>query len=88
MKEKGKSFVIGSICLEIKKKKLKNQTTPEAPKKNEIKVYTDGSSLGNLGEGGWGVIFMTDKSAFELAGAQKKVTNTRLNLKLFIRLLS
>jgi len=51
------------------------------PKKNEIIVYTDGSSLGNPGNGGWGIIFLTDKKAFEMAGSQKNVTNNQMELE-------
>ena len=51
------------------------------PKKNQIVVYTDGSSLGNPGAGGWGVIFLTDKKAYEMAGHQKVATNNQMELE-------
>jgi ribonuclease HI len=57
------------------------------PKKNEIIVYTDGSSLGNPGNGGWGVIFLTDKKAFEMAGFQADVTNNQMELEAVYRAL-
>jgi len=49
-------------------------------KKKEILVYTDGSSLGNPGEGGWGIIFLTDKKVFEMGGYFKDVTNNQMEL--------
>ncbi len=55
------------------------------PKKNEIMVYTDGSSLGNPGNGGWGVIFLTEKKVFELAGFQANATNNQMELEAVYR---
>ena len=46
-------------------------------------VFTDGSSLGNPGPGGWGaiVVMRTDQSSvIELGGHNKKTTNNRMEL--------
>ena len=49
--------------------------------KNKIVVYTDGSSLGNPGPGGWGaVIVFCEDRVVELGGGNKKTTNNRMEL--------
>jgi ribonuclease HI len=49
--------------------------------KEKIIIYTDGSSLGNPGSGGWGaVISLPDSSIVELGGAKKNTTNNRMEL--------
>lgn len=46
-----------------------------------IKIYTDGSSLGNPGPGGWGmVVVKDDKIINELGGFEKQTTNNRMEL--------
>ncbi|MCK5588709.1 MAG: ribonuclease HI [Candidatus Pacebacteria bacterium] len=47
---------------------------------NILEVYTDGSSLGNPGRGGWGVIFLGKQKVFEIGGAQSGVTNNQMEL--------
>jgi len=52
---------------------------------NEIKIYTDGSSLGNPGPGGWGVFVVKNeelgiKNDIELGGGEKNTTNNRMEL--------
>ncbi len=49
--------------------------------KNQIIIYTDGSSLGNPGSSGWGAIFLTDKKAYEISGYQKLATNNQMELE-------
>ncbi|MEI7809940.1 MAG: RNase H family protein [bacterium] len=50
-------------------------------KKNEIIIYTDGSSLGNPGKGGWGsVILFPDGKVVELGGHEKESTNNRMEM--------
>jgi len=50
-------------------------------KKNEIIIYTDGSSLGNPGPGGWGaVILFPDGKVIELGGREKESTNNRMEM--------
>ena len=50
-------------------------------KKDEIIIYTDGSSLGNPGPGGWGsVLLFSDKKVVELGGREKESTNNRMEM--------
>jgi len=50
-------------------------------KKNEIIIYTDGSSLGNPGPGGWGaVLLFPDTKVVELGGREKESTNNRMEM--------
>ena len=37
-----------------------------------IKIYTDGSCLGNPGNGGWAAIILTDGEKTELKGSKKR----------------
>jgi len=54
----------------------------------DIKIYTDGSSLGNPGPGGWGVVFVeNNKIVGELGGHEKDTTNNRMELKAVIETL-
>ncbi len=50
-------------------------------KKKKILVYTDGSSLGNPGKGGWAFLFLLDNKIWEFGGYQKEVTNNQMELK-------
>lgn len=50
-------------------------------KKNEIIIYTDGSSLGNPGPGGWGAVVLSpDGKVVELGGREKESTNNRMEI--------
>jgi len=62
-------------------------------KKNEIIVYTDGSSLGNPGPGGWGAVLLFSEQnnskskvesekykVIELGGREKESTNNRMEM--------
>lgn len=50
-------------------------------KKDEIIIYTDGSSLGNPGPGGWGsVLLFPDGKVVELGGREKESTNNRMEM--------
>ena len=50
-------------------------------KKNEVIIYTDGSSLGNPGPGGWGsVVLFPDEKVIELGGREKESTNNRMEM--------
>lgn len=54
----------------------------------EIEIYTDGSSLGNPGRGGWGAVVVSDgKIIEELGGHDKDTTNNRMELKACIEAL-
>jgi ribonuclease HI len=45
-----------------------------------IHIFTDGSSLGNPGPGGWGAIVVFDDRVKELGGGEKHTTNNRMEL--------
>ncbi len=43
-------------------------------------MYTDGSSRGNPGPGGWAAILITDTEVIELGGSEDHTTNNRMEL--------
>lgn len=47
----------------------------------KITIYTDGSSRGNPGPGGWGAVIITDSEVIELGGGERNTTNNRMELK-------
>ena len=47
---------------------------------NHIKLYTDGSSRGNPGNGGYGAILLWGKHRKELSQGYKHTTNNRMEL--------
>ena len=47
---------------------------------NKIKIYTDGSSRGNPGPGGYGVILESNGYRKEMSAGYKKTTNNRMEL--------
>ncbi len=47
----------------------------------QINLYSDGSSLGNPGAGGWGTILEYNGHEKELSGAQENTTNNQMELK-------
>lgn len=54
----------------------------------DIKIYTDGSSLGNPGPGGWGtVVIEKDKIIHEIGGFDRDTTNNKMELKAAIEAL-
>jgi ribonuclease HI len=53
----------------------------------EIKIYTDGSCLGNPGPGGWAAIILEDNLKKELIGREKHTTNNRMELTAAIKAL-
>ncbi len=46
----------------------------------KITIYTDGSSRGNPGPGGWAAVVMTPEEVMELGGSEKLTTNNRMEL--------
>ncbi|MBX4189135.1 ribonuclease HI [Candidatus Parcubacteria bacterium] len=52
-----------------------------------ITIYTDGSSKGNPGPGGWGAIILDAKNTKEIGGGEKHTTNNRMELTAAIRAL-
>lgn len=60
---------------------------------SEIEIYTDGSSLGNPGPGGWGVVFVITKNKpkpeiVDFGGYEKETTNNRMELTAVIEALN
>lgn len=57
--------------------------------KNSFIIFTDGSSRGNPGKGGWGSIIVSQHSGFvfELGGYEKLTTNNRMELMAVIEAL-
>jgi ribonuclease HI len=49
-----------------------------------ITIYTDGSSRGNPGPGGWGAIVANEEKVRELGGREDQTTNNRMELKAVI----
>ena len=45
-----------------------------------IKIYTDGSCLGNPGNGGWAAIIVDDKKKIQIKGSKKNTTNNQMEL--------
>ncbi len=54
----------------------------------KIKIYTDGSCLGNPGEGGWGAIIQYDEKEKILQGGEKYTTNNRMEMTAIIAALN
>jgi ribonuclease HI len=47
-------------------------------------IYTDGSSRGNPGPGGWGVVYYDDERVEEKGGNEKDTTNNRMEMQALI----
>ena len=45
-----------------------------------IKIYTDGSCLGNPGNGGWAAIIIEDEKKTHIKGSKKDTTNNQMQL--------
>ena len=52
---------------------------------DKIIIYTDGSSRGNPGPGGYGAILMWGEKVKELSEAYRKTTNNRMELLAVIK---
>ena len=50
-----------------------------------IEIYTDGSSKGNPGPGGWAAIILGDKTVQEIGGREEHTTNNRMELNAAIK---
>ena len=46
----------------------------------KIIIYTDGSSRGNPGPGGWGAIIISNNNVMEIGGRDNNTTNNRMEL--------
>jgi ribonuclease HI len=53
-----------------------------------IKIWTDGSCLGNPGPGGWGFIATDGKNTAQRCGGEKMTTNNQMELTAVIRALT
>ncbi len=53
-----------------------------------ITIFTDGSSRGNPGPGGWGAIILDDDTATELGGREDNTTNNRMEMTAVIEALN
>ena len=45
-----------------------------------IKIYTDGSCIGNPGKGGWAAIILNGDNKTEIKGSEKDTTNNQMEL--------
>ena len=45
-----------------------------------IKIYTDGSCLGNPGNGGWAAIINDNGKVIKISGCEKNTTNNKMEL--------
>ena len=45
-----------------------------------IKIYTDGSCIGNPGNGGWAAIIISDGKKTRINGSKKNTTNNQMEL--------
>ena len=45
-----------------------------------IKIYTDGSCIGNPGKGGWAAIIIIDGKKIKIKGSKKNTTNNQMEL--------
>jgi ribonuclease HI len=59
-----------------------------AEKSSTIIIFTDGSSRGNPGPGGWGTIIWWNNKVNELGGGERRTTNNRMELTAAIEGLS
>lgn len=53
-----------------------------------LKIWTDGSCLGNPGPGGWAFVATDGKNIAERCGGEKDTTNNRMELTAVIKALS
>jgi|TARA_B110000483_G_scaffold239664_1_gene318618 ribonuclease HI len=54
---------------------------------SNIKIYTDGACRGNPGQGGWGVLIISDSEEKKLYGGEQSTTNNRMELMAAIKAL-
>ena len=53
-----------------------------------IKIYTDGSCIGNPGKGGWAAIIIDNKKIIKISGKTLNTTNNQMELLAPIKALS
>lgn len=54
----------------------------------KIEIFTDGSSLGNPGRGGWAAVLLCDGKIKEISGGYRFTTNGRMELLAVVEALS
>ena len=54
---------------------------------DRLKIYTDGSCVGNPGKGGWGFIVVSDTEETHVYGGEKQTTNNKMELTAVIEAL-
>jgi ribonuclease HI len=59
---------------------LPNSEPTSAIPGDTVLIYTDGSSLGNPGPGGYGVVLISENTRRELSGGFRRTTNNRMEL--------
>ncbi len=52
---------------------------------SKITIFTDGSSRGNPGSGGWGSVVVNGENVYELGGRENKTTNNRMEMMAIIK---
>lgn len=57
-------------------------------KNNEVTIYTDGSSLGNPGPGGWAAVMLFGGKRKEISGGYNLTTNNRMEILAVIEALA
>lgn len=62
------------------------ETTPTASE-GTVQIYTDGSSLGNPGPGGYAAVLINGKKRREVSGGYRRTTNNRMELMAAIQAL-
>ena len=72
-----------NLIMQLKQSK-KFQSAVNFPR---LKIYTDGSSLGNPGPGGWGVVILDARKKTELSGYEPHTTNNRMEMQAIIEAL-
>jgi len=53
-----------------------------------IKIYTDGSCIGNPGKGGWAAIIINGEKKIQIKGSKKNTTNNQMELLATIKALN
>jgi ribonuclease HI len=54
----------------------------------KVTIYTDGSSLGNPGRGGWGAVLIYGDKEKKISGGKKDATNNQMELSAAINALA
>jgi len=53
----------------------------------QVEIYTDGSCINNLGQGGYGVVLLSGNNRKELSGGYRLTTNNRMEIIAVIKAL-